>query len=240
MGQPRHTRLHGHSLGHIAQHGHCARHMAMAVGNRAGRKFHIKPLVSGAMGNCTACRRQGTVVPHGSAQRALEISAHLRRNQANHFIHIAASRIKSLPAGEPLGHWVQVSDLPLRVAAHHGIANGLQGQAHQLFFFKEQVFHALALADVGGLDEQAQHLVAIALGGVRHDDVPPYALGIREPGFKHLRLALQGVGQQLFCLLEAFGPQQIAHVHSVQLFKRHAKPGLVGLVAKAVVEVHIP
>ena len=25
-----------HGLGHIPQHGHCARHMAMAVGNRAG------------------------------------------------------------------------------------------------------------------------------------------------------------------------------------------------------------
>ena len=192
------------------------------------------------MGDRTACGRQGTVVPHGSAQRALEISAHLRRNQTNHFIHIAASGVEALPACKPLSHRVQIGDLPLRVAAHHGIANGLQGQAHQLFFFKEQVFHALALADVGGLDEQAQHLVAIALGGVRHDDVPPYALGIREPGFKHLRLALQSVGQQQLGLLEALGPQQIAHVHSVQLFERYAKPGLVGLVAKSVVEVHIP
>ena len=70
--------------------------------------------------------------------------------------------------------------------------------------------------------------------------MPRNSLGIRKPGFKHLHLALQGFGQQLLGLLEAFGPQQIAHVHSVQLFERHAKPGLVGLVAKAVVEVHIP
>ena len=192
------------------------------------------------MGDRTARGRQGTVVPHGSAQRALEISAHLRRNQTNHFIHIAASGVEALPACKPLSHWVQIGDLPLRVAAHHGIANGLQGQAHQLFFFKEQVFHALAFADISALHEQAQYLVSIALGGARNNQVPRNSLGIRKPGFKHLRLALQGFGQQLFCLLEALGPQQIAHVHSVQLFERYAKPGLVGLVAKSVVEVHIP
>ena len=66
-------------------------------------------------------------------------------------------------------------------------------------------------------DEQAQHLVAIALRGARNNQVPPEFLGIRKLGFKHLHLALQGFGQQLFGLLEAFGPQQIAHVHSVQL-----------------------
>ena len=153
----------------------------MAVGNRAGesstssRWWVVRWETAPRVGGKARSSRM-------AAQRALEISAHLRRNQTNHFIHIAAGGVKALPACEPLGHRVQVGDLP--IASQHTTASPMDCGVRRIssFLQSRSSMRLRSLMSVAWMNRPST--LSPSRRGVRNDDVPPESLGIRKPGSK--------------------------------------------------------
>lgn len=50
------------------------------------------------------------------------------------------------PAGELLGHRVEIGDQAMRVGGDHGVTDGMQGDFEKLFFFKQALFQRFAAA----------------------------------------------------------------------------------------------
>ena len=219
----------------------------MAVSDRTGRFFDVKPLTIGALQHDARCRAKRAHLRQCLAQRADSIGPIRRHAQRRNFVDVLAGRRKSLPAGQALGGRVDVGHAGPGIGTQHGIANRLQRQAHQLFFFKQLVFDAFALGDVGNLYKHAAHhrsalgrgVLAIEIGHVGNERKAFIAARVADGALKHLPLAEQR-SLDVRARLVKICAQQVFHRRMEQRIGGHTKVALIGLIGKTVALVTVP
>ena len=217
LGQAGHALGHGNGISHIAQHRHRTRHRTMAVGDGAGSLLHLESLPSGAVHQHAPHRFCGRALLHYGTQRAGQGLVVVWAAQAHHLIHVVHGRIKRLPACQALGHRVEVGHHAFGIRAHHGVANGLQREAHALFLVEQFVLHALALGDVRHLHKKpGDHAARVGVWQVRHDAVarqPVWALvrKLKPLGRARQRQVVVGLAGCIAGLAQQFADVSTSH-----------------------------
>ena len=164
-------------FGDIVEYEHATDHLAGAAASRCRRTAHIQFVAIAPYQQDRAQGLDRLLLTNGSEQRVFQCLAGFLVEGAEHLADVAAQHFGQLPAGQCLGHRVQIFHLPMTVGGNDAIADTVQGDLGVLFLAEQGLFVALAFGDVE-LDrhESTQGAACIQLGTQPALHPPPFAI----------------------------------------------------------------
>jgi hypothetical protein len=147
----------------IVKHQHAAGHRPGAVADGRGTAFDVQLVAVATDQQCGPYRLDGMRAANGHRQWIFQRLAGFFVKAAEYLINGTPHGVLDTPAGQGLGHRIQILHLTVCIGGNHTIANRLQRDLRRFLFAKQGLFIEFVFGDVQLHTHQAFQLPAASV-----------------------------------------------------------------------------